>query len=191
MTPLNYDNLPAAIRSPYIEDETLTFYSDAGCTATITTAGQAIGPGNDIYVKYTTSRLGDKRLDLSGTSAYKMRVGGTYIYDNGSTLATGTPTDNWLLTGSDPYAVEIKSTTGQHSISYSTSPTPSLSLDGSNKTFILLSGTSSTLVELMAAAGADVTTTYYNIGLDGGTFSLYSNTAHEQGDAALQVNFRR
>ena len=188
VTPLNYDNLPVAIRSPYIEDETLTFYSDAACTAAITTTGEATD--GDIYVKYTTSRLGDKRLDLSGTSSYKMRVKGTYVYDNGTTLATGTPTDNWLLTGSDPYAVEIKSATGGHSIYYDTSG-PSLSFSGTNKTFILLSGTSSTLVELMAATGADVATTYYNIGLDGGTFSLYSNTAHEQGDAALQVNFSK
>ena len=188
VTPLNYDNLPAAIRSPYIEDETLTFYSDAARTTAITTAGEATD--GDIYVKYTTSRLGDKRLDLSGTSSYKMRVNGTYVYDNGTTLATGTPTNNWVLTGSDPYAVELKSTTGQHSIYYDTTDS-SLSFSGSNKTFILLSGTSSTLMELMAATGGDVATTYYNIGLDGGTFSLYSKTDHPQGDAALQVNFSK
>ena len=169
VTALNYDNLPAAIRSPFIEDETLTFYSDAARTTAITTAGEATD--GDIYVKYTTSRLGDKRLDLSGTSSYKMRVNGTYVYDNEGTLATGTPTDNWVLTGSDPYAVELKSKTGENSVYYNTTPSPSLSLSGTDKTFILLGGTSSTLIELMAATGADIATeTYYNIGLDGGTF---------------------
>lgn len=189
VTPLNYDNLPAAIRSPYIEDETLTFYSDNTCETAITTTGEATD--GDIYVKYTTSRLGDKRLDLSGTSSYKMRVNGTYVYDNGTTLATGTPTDNWLLTGSDPYAVEIKSETGEYSIYYDTTG-PSLSFSGTDKTFILLSGTSSTLVELMAATGANVANeTYYNIGLDNGSFSLYGSTTHQQGNTALQVNFSK
>ena len=186
VTPLNYDNLPAAIRSPYIEDETLSFYSDAACTSAITTAAEA---STHIYVKYTTTRLDDKRLDLSGMSGYKMRVGGTYVHDDGGTPAT-TGTDNWVLIGGDPYAVEIKSVTGNRSLSYDTSG-PSLSFDGDNKTFILLSGTSSTLVELMAATGTDVAETYYHIGLDNGSFSLYSSTAHQQGDAALQVNFSK
>ena len=189
VTPLNYDNLPAAIRSPYIEDETLTFYSDAACNTAITSAGEATG--GHIYVKYTTGQLTGKRLDLKGTSEYQMRVNGIYVYDNAGTLATGTPTDNWVLTGSDPYAVEIKSKTGEHSIAYDTFGS-SLSLSGTNNKFILLGGTSGTLVELMAATGANVANeTYYNIGLANGSFSLYSSTTHPQGNAALQINFSR
>jgi len=190
VTSLNYANLPAAIRSPYIEDETLTFYSDADRTTAITTAAEATG--GHIYVKYTTNQLADKRLDLKGASEYQMRVNGTYVYDNAGTLATtGTPTDNWVLTGSDPYAVEIKSKTGEHSIAYDTSG-QTLSLSGTNNKFILLGGKSGTLVELMAATGANVANeTYYNIGLDNGSFSLYSSTTHQQGNAALQINFSR
>ena len=186
VTPLNYDNLPAAIRSPYIADETLTFYSDAECNTVITTAGQA----TDIYVKYSTNQLGNKRLDLKGTSEYQMRVNGTYVYDNAGTLATGTP-DNWVLTGSDPYAVELKSKTGEHSIAYDTS-SPSLSLSGTNKTFILLGGKSGTLVELMAATGTDIATeTYYSIGLDAGALGLYASTSKVHLDPALQINFSK
>ena len=188
VTALNYHNLPAAIRSPYIEDETLTFYSDAECTTAITTAGEATG--GDIYVKYT-NHLTDTRLDLKGTSNYRMRVNGTYVYDDSGALATGSTTDNWLLTGSDPYAVEVKSVTGGRSICYDTSG-PSLSLSGTTKTFILLGGQSDALVELMAATGADISTTaYYSIGLDGGTLGLYSNANKAHLNNALQINFSK
>lgn len=193
VTPLNYDNLPAAIRSPYIEDETLTFYSDAACNTAITSAGEATG--GHIYVKYTTGQLTGKRLDLKGTSEYQMRVNGTYVYDNEGSLATGTPTDNWVLTGSDPYAVELKSKTGERSVYYNTTG-HSLSLSktnsGTNNKFILLGGKSGTLVELMAATGADIATeTYYSIGLDAGPLGLYASTSKAHLDPALQINFSK
>jgi len=191
VTPLNYDNLPAAIRSPYIADETLTFYSDAECNTVITTAGQATSSDNDIYVKYTVNQLTGKRLDLKGESSYKMRVGGSYVYDNSGALAigTGTETEYWLLTGNDPYAVEIKSQTGNHTISYDTSG-PSLSIDGSDSKFILLNGNAGTYVELMAATGAD-TETYYHLGLVSNSPALCSSSDYQHGNDALQVNFSK
>lgn len=195
VTPLNYENLPAAIRSPYIEDETLTFYKANTMSANdvITTTGDATG--HDIYVKYTVNQLSGKRLDLKGESSYKMRVGGAYVYDDNGSLAIGdgTETEYWLLTGNDPYAVEIKSQTGNHNhtISYDTSG-PSLSIDGSDSKFILLSGNAGTYVELMAATGADVATaTYYHLGLVSNSPALCSSDTHQQGDPALQVNFSK
>jgi len=193
VTPLNYDNLPAAIRSPYIADETLTFYSDAECNTVITTAEQATSPDNNIYVKYTTNQLSHQRLDLTGASNYKMRVGGSYVYDDNGSLAIGDgkETEYWLLTGKDPYAVEIKSQTGNHTISYDTSG-PSLSIDGSDSKFILLSGNAGTYVELMAATGADVRTeTYYHLGLVSNSPALCSSSDYQHGNAALQVNFSK
>ncbi len=195
VTPLSYDNLPEPIRSPFIADETLTFYSNDACTTAITTAGQATSSDNDIYVKYTTNQLSHQRLDLTGASSYKMRVSGAYVYDDNGSLAIGdgTETEYWLLTGNDPYAVEIKSQTGNHNhtISYDTSG-PSLSIDGSDSKFILLSGNAGTYVELMAATGADVANeAYYNLGLVSNSPTLCSSDTYKQGNAALQVNFSK
>ena len=93
-----YASIPEAIRSPYLEDETISFYNNVACndeykiTETPTTS--------DIYVKYTTTHLGDKFLHLRGARALNITIGGDYIYDNG-TAGNGTFAHNASPTEDD------------------------------------------------------------------------------------------
>lgn len=100
--PLNYERIPAAIRSEYIKDETLNFYSKVEpktTSPTISDDGRIIynapediyktkgapmpplgidSQGDtpiDIYVTYTTNRLAEQDLHLRGVRAFSMRVG--------------------------------------------------------------------------------------------------------------------
>ena len=199
----SYTDIPAAIRSPYLKDETVTFLSnftdfdhldDNRITETPVT-------GTDIYVVYTTDYLMEKFLHLRGARALNLKVNGEYIYDSG-TAGAGTfahkaePTDSekgsnqyfWFFSGNDPYAVEIKNAATNNIIGYATpssSPT-SLTLNTSpaNSKFIIMAtsgGGEFQQMELMAATGDN---TYYRVGYTDGAYNI-STTA--TGDASLQI----
>lgn len=98
VTPLNYERIPAAIRSDYIQDETINFYSQVTSSGSTSADGRTIykNPDNkyrttgapmpplgidsqgdtpiDIYVTYTTNHLNEKDLHLRGVRAFSMRV---------------------------------------------------------------------------------------------------------------------
>ena len=116
---LNYSSIPAAIRSPFIADETITFYStysvggrgnlSGDITEVPTTAG-------DIYVKYTTARLNTKSITLSEGQSFNVKLNGEYIYwdsSDGKIKSNASPADLtaneylWRLRGRDPYAMLI------------------------------------------------------------------------------------
>lgn len=126
-----YSNIPTALRSPYISDETIEFYAMEGVfnasnldeehhiTATPT-------EGTHIYITYTTTHLGSKFVKLSGSSPYNIKnSSGQYLYDNGShangspvTAETNSATNAeayvinnnqlWYFSGNDPYDLKIK-----------------------------------------------------------------------------------
>ncbi len=126
-----YDNIPTAIRSPYISDEEIKFYRIDG----VFDAGELIDENkievtptesDNIYITYTTTHLGKKFVKLSGSSPYNIKnTSGQYLYDNGS-HANGSPvtaetnsatnaeayvTNNnqlWYFSGDDPYDLKIK-----------------------------------------------------------------------------------
>ena len=135
---LNYNRIPEAIRSEYIKDETLNFYtgydkmdgtSDDGRTkykfannkkttvaptpANIETQGET---PIDIYVTYSTNHLSNKDLHLRGVRAFSMNVGGGYAYADNTTTLQKSATDSegnnrywwWHVIGEDPYAVQIQ-----------------------------------------------------------------------------------
>lgn len=87
---LNYNAIPKEIRSPYIADETLTFYSqtasetahtsdtnDRRSTYTFSDGDkleESPASGDDIYVTYTIDKLSEKQLDFSGTRQYYIQA---------------------------------------------------------------------------------------------------------------------
>ena len=206
-----YTSIPAAIRSPYLEGETVTFYTFSGDydvenltdgnKITCTPAG-----GGNIYVKYTTDHLGDddKPMHLHGTRPFKIQINNEYIYDNSASWGHsasdgGSATQYlWKVEGDDPYRVQIQSMKyTNHYFKWSTSPSPSLTLDDTSY-FIILDGSSAApegftdQVELMAATGADVSSaTYYNVGRpDDSNVGLLASSTYPQGYAAIQVLFK-
>ena len=114
-----YANIPAAIRSPYIADETITFYSTYSGGGRGNLSGQITelpASGGDVFVKYTTSRLNTKSITLSEGQSFNVKLNGEYIYWDSSdgkiksnaSLANLTSDQYlWRLRGRDPYAMLI------------------------------------------------------------------------------------
>ena len=116
---VGYSMIPASIRSPYIADETITFYSSytdrnedgvtdrrdwhynySGGIYTLSeqpTMTELPGTNNsDIYVAYTTSRLSNKSITLGQTQSFNVNLNGEYIYWNSSTgkvMSDASPAD--------------------------------------------------------------------------------------------------
>lgn len=154
----SYTDIPAAIRSPYLNGETVKFYTFSGAfdadnlTDENKIAATPVTDNANIYVIYTTDHLSEKFLRLQGKRAFNIDDGGC-IFDNVGSLGTGggsptvtTTTHLWYISGNDPYAVQIKNlSTGKFLVS-SALPTLSLAATATNN-FILM--------EESAAANAD------------------------------------
>ena len=154
----SYTDIPEAIRSPYLNGETVKFYTFSGDFSADKLSDEnkitatPVTDGANIYVTYTTDHLSEKFLRLQGKRAFNIDDSGC-IYDNGGSLGTGggsptvtTTTHLWYISGNDPYAVQIKNlSTGKYLVS-STLPTLSLAASATNN-FILM--------EESAAANAD------------------------------------
>ena len=164
------NDIPAAIRSPYLSGESAAFYSfsEAYTSAdqlsdevkiTATPAADA-----NIYVTYTTDHLTEKFLHLRGARAFNIKTDDGYAYDNDGTLAYYSDSDAnplsqpkylWNIGGNDPYNVQIKNlgSDGRYLV-FSTAPTLSLAASPTTK-FILMEGSASGdgIVKLMAATG--------------------------------------
>ena len=121
-TGVGYSMIPAAIRSPYIADETITFYSTYSGGGRGNLSGVLTElPGTDesiIFVKYTTERLSSKSITLGQTQSFNVKLNGEYIYWDSSTgkvmsnasATASNLTENpylWRLRGRDPYAMII------------------------------------------------------------------------------------
>ena len=156
--PLNgYESIPEAIRSPFISDETISFYgskTDNGTSsdgrAKYIMAGSPLtelpATASDIYVTYTVAKMSQKVLRLGGARTFDMRVNGNNAYANGTAVANEDKsglsaaeketflTHNrnylWKFTSNDrdPYAVRISNVDGENYITHTNPPTTSLSL---------------------------------------------------------------
>ncbi len=128
-SPLSIATIPSIIVSPFIVDETVTFYdsytdrNSDGVTdrrdfigqTSITEAPDVADPeaGAVIYVKYTTTKLDEKPFNLSEDQEIFVRLNGQYIYydaaDGGtlkSTESSGAGDEyKWKLRNLDPYAM--------------------------------------------------------------------------------------
>ena len=100
-TKLNgYNSIPASIRSPFLADETVTFYNsyedrnEDGVTDRLDWHNDTEGaseqthltelPGAScvIYVSYTTSKLTEKNIKLLYSQEFNVKLNGEYIYWN-------------------------------------------------------------------------------------------------------------
>lgn len=195
-----YYNLPANISSPYLQDETLTFYSSTTYSAeniirTLPSLGGVTpDPGYDVYVKYTTDRVAEKPIRLNGKRVFNMafNLGANYASTtDGSALNNvSSPSSEelnslpfyWLLKGEDPYAVQIQSMkVDTKYVNFTTPSTVSLGTNETNIKFILKSLTAGAdekfTIQLMAATGSgtDAKDNYYCLSYSGG-FMLSNNT---------------
>lgn len=133
-TKLNgYNSIPASIRSPFLADETVTFYDsyeerdgvsgldrrDWHNPSEQTPLTELPGASCDIYVSYTTANLGSKNIKLIYNEQFNVKLNGEYIYWDSSTgkiLSEALPPNSlelnegaysWHLRGRDPYAMRI------------------------------------------------------------------------------------
>ena len=203
----SYLNLPEEIRSPYLKDETVKFYTFSNSYSTSEEllellnaenkiAATPVNGGANIYVQYTTDHLLDRFYKLRGERAFNITLNGKCIYDNDGTLTAeeysgpvNTKNYLWSFFGHDPYAVQIKNLGTGNLLQFDTSgSTLSVADNPTNKYFIIMDGSSTGAgiengqIELMAASGD---ANYYRIKLDGSNFSISNATA--TGDASLQV----
>ena len=122
-TPLSIASIPSIIVSPFILDETVTFYDDnyagSGRGSLTHSISETPNVADDIYVTYTTTKLVNKPIKLSEDQEFNVVLNGQYIYYNssggGSIMSKTTPTPAelqnknflWKLRNRDPYAMLI------------------------------------------------------------------------------------
>lgn len=150
--------IPPAIYSPYLEGETLTFYT------TLSTLSGAIeqlpAGGGNIYVRYTQTPalLSTRPYPLDNTKSYFMQLGDRYvIYNSGLTSQADRPSieetgkDNriWIVTNQDPYDVRVTNTSNNFTL-----------FDNTEIHLIIMSSTAASPAEgqvaLLLANGADI-----------------------------------
>lgn len=125
----DYANIPSTIRSPFLADETVRFYSTySGGGRENLLLGNLItelpATASDIYVAYTTEHLSEKNIQLIYSQQFNVKLNGEFIYWDSSTgkiLSNADPGINpdteksyledsqylWHLRGRDPYSMRI------------------------------------------------------------------------------------
>lgn len=131
-TKLNgYNSIPESIRSPFLADETVTFYGsyeerdgvsgldrrDWHNPSEQKTLTELPGTSGDIYVSYTTLKLSSKNIKLKFNESFNVKLNDEYIYWDSSTgkILSKDPASAdledkaymWHLRGRDPYAMRI------------------------------------------------------------------------------------
>ena len=127
---LSVASIPSIIVSPFILDETVTFYdsyTDRNSDGVVNrrdfhmpteqaNISETPNTAADIFVTYTTSQLSNKPIRLSEDQEFNVVLNGQYVYFNGSSLSTktaSTPAELkdknflWKLRNRDPYAMLI------------------------------------------------------------------------------------
>ena len=173
----DYTDIPEAIRSPYLDGETVQFYTFSDSYSTPEELLNLLTDENkitatpvtnnaNIYVTYTTDHLSEKFLRLRGARAFNLKTVYGYAYDNNGSLeydnteANNTqPTHLWNISGGDPYAVQIENLGTHRYLVSSTMPALSLAATATNN-FILMEESAATdagseSVKLMKATGTE------------------------------------
>ena len=194
----SYTDIPEAIRSPYLKDETITFYTFSGNYSSTQIIDDnkistiPLAENANIYVRYTNNHLDEKFLHLAGSRILNFKLNNEYVYDNSGTLAlenneanTGNTSHLWNVMGRDPYAVKIRNVGNiTHFFQFATPSTLSLGDGTGNSRFILMAGKdpkNDGQVELMAATGG---TDQYRIGITDNNLTISTAAA---GTESLQV----
>ena len=200
----DYRCIPEAIRSPYLEKETLKFYKTAtpnGTSADGKVKYSLSDPiertellkGCVIYVTYTTDHLAEYPITLSNTDVanYNLIVNGQYVHEADRAIACDAnekvdPNYLWNLMGEDPYAVKIRNVSVSDQLLAFDTTSGNLSF-GSGSSFILMGGKDGKY-EIMAATGGNVNADInpYHIGYSAADgIKLYN--AYAQGADEIQA----
>ena len=134
--------IPADIYSPYLEGETLTFYTTftpndlnslSGAIEQLPVGGTVgVGSPLNIYVCYTQNLLSTRPYPLDDTKSYFMQLGDKYvIYSSGVATQNTRPSvedddkDNkiWTVSNGDPYDVRVTNTNNSFTLFDNTSET--------------------------------------------------------------------
>lgn len=165
--------IPADIYSPYLEGETLTFYTTftpndlnslSGAIEQLPVGGTVgVGSPLSIYVRYTQGLLSTRPYPLDNTKSYFMQLGDKYvIYSSGVATQDTRPSieddnkDNkiWTVSNGDPYDVRVTNTKNSFTLFDNTSETH----------LIIMSSTADSPAEgqvvLLLANQADLATPY-------------------------------
>ncbi len=120
--------IPADIYSPYLEGETLTFYTTftEGTRDNLSNPITATPTSNaNIYVSYTQGLLSTRPYPLDDSKSYFMQLGDKYvIYSSGVATQDTRPSvedtdkDNkiWTVSNRDPYDVRVTNSTNSQSL---------------------------------------------------------------------------
>ncbi len=127
--------IPEAIYSPYLEGETLTFYTTftpndlkslSGAIEQLPVGGTVgVGSPLNIYVRYTQGLLSTRPYPLDDSKSYFMQLGDKYvIYSSGVATQDTRPSvedadkDNkiWTVSNRDPYDVRVTNSTNSRSL---------------------------------------------------------------------------
>ena len=84
----------------------------------------------NIYVTYTTTKLEEKFVKLSGSSPFNISQSSSYLYDTGSAIGTDSEYDGakmvtkpylWYFFGNDPYNLQIRNSSSNKYMTTSSS----------------------------------------------------------------------
>ena len=207
-SPLNgYDSIPEVIRSPFLADETVTYYSEysgggRGNLLPAKVIDEVPKAAADIFISYTLAKLSSKNIKLDASQRFKVKLDEEYIYYDAtekkirSTLEPSTESSvsdyySWKLLGQDPYAMLIENV-GNHQYVKVNGETwgNDKALDfvesGYASRFIAMMGNYIGVYEVMAATG---NTSYYHIGrpsTSGAETKVYSTTTYDHGSNELR-----
>ena len=167
----SYTDIPEDIRSSYLRDETVKFYTFSDSYSTPAELLNLLSDENkivatpvtnnaNIYVTYTTAHLSEKFLKLRGARGFNIKTDDGYIYDDNGIAYEETPSSSnnrlWYISGGDPYNVQIKNVSTDKYLVFSTAPTLTLNNEATPKFIIMSDNTSNdgyVQVELMTATG--------------------------------------
>ena len=149
-SPLSVASIPNIIVSPFILDETITFYDTYGGTGRGSLSGEITETPNanhDIFVKYTTTHLDNKPVKLSEDQEFNVKLNGRFIYcvKEGGNVVVKTkesPTSDelasnaylWKLRARDPYAMLIDNLGAREDLSVTGTETPTIYDDNGGTT---------------------------------------------------------
>lgn len=189
----SWTDIPSVIRSPFLKDATVTYYSSlANAKAKTSPISNAPYDSNrDIYVRYSVSVT---------PSTYNVRLNNEYIYTDATDIIKNKPllddgdkddgVFQWYLDYSDPYHMTIRNSGKGEYVNVTFSDGASITWsDDAPSYFIAKSGALPGTYEVMAATGdgVDASTTYYNIGRPAAnTVKLYSQASYQYGNAVLR-----
>ena len=201
---LGYNSIPEIIRSPFLADETVTYYSEysgggRGNLLPAKVIDEVPNAATDIFISYTLTNLSTKNIKLDASQRFKVKLDEEYIYydtTTGKILSNPDAGDaenySWKLLGQDPYAMLIENE-GNHQYVKVHEGTwgddRALDFDetvGNASHFIAMMGNYIGVYEVMAATG---NTSYYHIGrpsTSGAETKVYSTTTYDHGAEELR-----